>query len=226
MVDGRAHAYGGPRFMARVAEHADVAPLEPLDDWLPSLPWPLTRREIRLVPLSEAQSMVGRWFVKTPREKDFEAGVYTGAELPRVRGADPLVLVSDVVSFSREYRLLVLDGEVCTGSRYLTAGRVDARPLAEDPNRDAVLEFAQRALDEVAGSLPSAVTLDVGWLVHPNGDGGDDGPAIVEANMAWFSNIYECDPARALDVVLRSAGPREDVQQRDRPFLRIGVPTS
>ncbi|MFF3242763.1 hypothetical protein ACFYWY_03275 [Streptomyces sp. NPDC002870] len=44
--------------------------------------------------------------------------------------------------------------------------------------------------------------------------------AVVEANMAWFSTCYAADPDRALDVVLRSAGPRAQVAERDRPFRR------
>jgi hypothetical protein len=40
VIDGKVYGYGGPRSMARLAVERDVAPLEPLDDWLPLLPWP------------------------------------------------------------------------------------------------------------------------------------------------------------------------------------------
>ncbi len=44
--------------------------------------------------------------------------------------------------------------------------------------------------------------------------------AVVEANMAWFSTVYAADLDRALDVVLRSAGPAALLGERDRPFRR------
>ncbi|MFD4792316.1 ATP-grasp domain-containing protein [Streptomyces anulatus] len=44
--------------------------------------------------------------------------------------------------------------------------------------------------------------------------------AVVEANMAWFSTVYAADPDRALDVVLRSAGPGSLVRERDLTFRR------
>ncbi len=44
--------------------------------------------------------------------------------------------------------------------------------------------------------------------------------AVVEANMAWFSSVYACDPSLALDVVLRAAGPNSRLRDRDRRFVR------
>lgn len=38
--------------------------------------------------------------------------------------------------------------------------------------------------------------------------------------MAWFSTVYAADPDRALDVVLRSAGPGSLVRERDLTFRR------
>ncbi|RIJ68770.1 DUF4343 domain-containing protein [Nakamurella silvestris] len=131
---------------------------------------------------------------------------------------DRPVLVSDIVTFTSEYRLLVFDGRVHTGSRYLTSGHPDVRALREDTDRSAVMDFADALLDAAADTLPSAVTVDVGWAV--DADSGDEGFAVVEANMAWFSNIYACQPERALDVVMRAAGPTGDLSDRDRPFVR------
>ena len=128
------------------------------------------------------------------------------------------MLVSEIVTFTREYRLLILDGTVHTGSRYLTSGHVDARPLDQDPDRDDVLAFARDLLDSAGDTLPSAVTVDVGWAVHATR--GDAGWAVVEANMAWFSSLYACDPDRALEVVLRAAGPAHELAAADRRFVR------
>jgi hypothetical protein len=109
-------------------------------------------------------------------------------------------LVSEVATFTAEYRLFVLDGEVHAGSRYARFGRLDPAPLGE--HAAAIRTFVSK----VVAWLPSAVVLDVGLLTTPDRD--DEQWAVVEANMAWFSNIYAADPARALDVVLASSGPR------------------
>ena len=219
LVPGPSHAYGGPNFMARLSHYTDLVAVEPRDDWLSTLPWRFTRRDINLMPLSEARTISGRAFVKTPRDKDFEAGIYAAENLPfLVADGDPFLLVSEIVTFTREYRLLILDGEVMTGSRYLSSGRLDVRPLTDDGDEKEVRDFAASLLDSVGDTLPSAVTVDVGWAVHA--DRGDEGFAVVEANMAWFSNIYGCHPESALDVVMRAAGPGSALSSRDRTFVR------
>lgn len=59
--------------------------------------------------------------------------------------------------------------------------------------------------------------MDIGRMSRP---AGPCGWAVVEANMAWFSTVYAADPDRALDVVLRSAGPGSLVRERDLTFRR------
>lgn len=127
------------------------------------------------------------------------------------------MLISDVVTWEVEFRLFVLDGEVRTCSQYATFGRLDTAPLDGHRHRAAVLDFAEGLLGSLGDTLPSAVVVDVG-LVTATEPGGAEGWAVVEANMAWFSNCYAADPGRALDVVLRSAGPPDRLAERDRPF--------
>ena len=107
-------------------------------------------------------------------------------------------------------RLFLLDGEVCTGSRYATRGALDVAPLAEDPLHGEVLAFAGQL---AATRLPSAIVVDVGLL-----DGG--GWAVVEANAAWASGHYACAADAALDVVLHAARPEGEFSTTDRRFLR------
>lgn len=121
------------------------------------------------------------------------------------------MLVSDIVAFAVEYRLFLLDGEVRTGSRYLTHGELDVVPLDEDPRRAEVLAFAQHLASPY---LPSAVVVDVGLLVEGSRW------AVVEANAAWASGHYACDPDAALDVVLHAARPEGEFGPADRAFLR------
>ncbi|MFJ4602546.1 ATP-grasp domain-containing protein [Streptomyces griseoluteus] len=211
-----AHYYGGPGFAARVADDLGVALLEPSDDWLTALPYEYTGRHIAMSTLSQARRLSRSAFVKPPREKSFPAAVYpTGAHLPP--GPDAPVLISDVVTWAAEFRLYVLDGEVRTGSQYTTFGRLDAEPLEGHRHEAAVRAFAADLFSACGDGLPSAVVVDVGLLSTP--EPGAEW-AVVEANMAWFSNCYAADPDRALDVVLHSAGPRTALADRDRRFCR------
>lgn len=213
-----AHYHGGPAFAARVADDLDVALLEPADDWLTTLPHQYTGRRISLTTLAEARALSHPAFVKPPTDKSFPAAVHTdGTSLPTGLPPELPVQVSEVVTWAAEFRLYVLDGEVRTGSQYATYGSLDARPLEHHLHREAVREFAHDLLTNRGDGLPSAVVLDVGLLT-----GTRDTWAVVEANMAWFSNCYAADPDRTLDVVLRSAGPREQLAERDRRFCRDG----
>ncbi|MER7107236.1 ATP-grasp domain-containing protein [Streptomyces sp. NPDC000229] len=220
---GNVHYYGGPRFAAGVVDDLGVALLEPADGWLAALPHAYTLRRVAEATLGEARRLTRPAFVKPPSDKSFPPAVHAdGGRLPcdgPGLSADTPVLISDVVTWEAEFRLFVLDGEVRTGSQYATFGRLDAVPLDGHRHRGAVLDFAAGLLGTCGDTLPSAVVVEVG-LVTACEPGGADGWAVVEANMAWFSNCYAADPDRALDVVLRSAGPRARLAGRDRPFCR------
>ncbi|MCB5164402.1 ATP-grasp domain-containing protein [Streptomyces bambusae] len=221
------HYYGGPAFAAHVADDLGVALLEPTDDWLAALPVAYTRRRITLATLGEARALPGPAFVKPPTAKTFPAAVYAvGRDLPTGPDltADLPVQISDVVTWAAEFRLYVLDGEVRTGSQYATFGRLDSAPLHGHDREGAVLEFADGLLAACGAGLPSAVVVDVGLLSGPD-RAAADAWAVVEANMAWFSNTYAADPDRALDVVLRAAGPRPRMAARDHRFCRAVRPS-
>ncbi|MEU2395683.1 ATP-grasp domain-containing protein [Streptomyces sp. NPDC007369] len=207
----RTHWYGGPLAADRLGDRLGLGLLEPADDLLTTLPYALLGRSVRLTTLGEARSLAEPAFVKPPSAKidALPAAVYEdGSRLPASLDAATPVLVSGVVEFAAEYRLFVLDGEVRAGSRYAVYGRPDPAPL------DArVHGFAREVLEAAAEGLPSAVCLDVGRLA-----GG--GWAVVEANMPWFAHCYAAEPDGVLDVVLRSAGPRAEVGDRDLPFVR------
>ncbi|MER5889961.1 ATP-grasp domain-containing protein [Streptomyces sp. NPDC001941] len=214
---GRTHYYGGPHFAARTAHRLGVALVEPEDGWLAGLPRTYTGRRITLGTLAQARGLSRPAFVKPPREKSFPAAVYAdGTRLPAgAGGPDAPVLISEVVDWQAEFRLYVLDGEVRTGSRYLTYGVLDPAPLEGGAYEASLRRFVADLWRTHGDTLPGAVVLDVGVL------GGADRPlAVVEANMAWFSNCYASDPDRALDVVLRAAGPYDRLPVRERKFCR------
>jgi hypothetical protein len=66
--------------------------------------------------------------------------------------------------------------------------------------------------------MPAAFALDVGDAIDKVS--GEEGWAVVEANMARFSNIYACDPGKALDVVLGAAGPAGVLAPNELAFTR------
>ncbi|OKK16195.1 hypothetical protein AMK16_26235 [Streptomyces sp. CB00455] len=216
------HYYGGPAFATRVVDALEVALLEPSDDWLATLPREYTGRRIAMATLGEACCLSRPAFVKPPSDKSFPAAVYASGSCLPTRpelSLDVPVQISDVVTWAAEFRLYLLDGEVRTGSQYATFGRLDAERLDGHRYEDAVLEFADDLLATCGDGLPSAVVVDVGLLAAPE-HGAADQWAVVEANMAWFSNCYAADPDRVLDVVLRSAGPRAQMAERDRRFCQ------
>ncbi|WP_211348955.1 ATP-grasp domain-containing protein [Nocardioides litoris] len=210
---GAAHLHAGPTFVDAVAGALDVAPLEAPVDWLARLPRALVRRRIEAVSLREAHGLRSPAFVKSPNDKSVPARVYPdGTRLPGSDAVDPSapVLVSDVVTYRSEVRLFVLDGEVRTASRY-----AEDRDLAPGPAPADALAFGADVLVAAGASLPSAIVVDVGR-------DADGAWSVVEANAAWASGSYAADPDAVLDVVLRAAGPRAAVADRDRPFVRGG----
>ena len=116
--------------------------------------------------------------------------------------------------------MFVLDGTPVATSLYATRGRPDSRPVP-DVDAPALARFAESVFVRTTGSLPSAVVVDVGTVLVP----GAAAPTwtVIEANAAWSSGVYACDPDAALQAVLRSAGPRDEVRQSDVPFLRCGA---
>ncbi|MFD0560709.1 ATP-grasp domain-containing protein [Kitasatospora saccharophila] len=224
------HLYGGPLFADAVGRELGIAPLEPADGWLAALPRRVTGRRVELTTLAEARGRSGPAFVKAPADKHFAARVYRdGAELPgpELLDGETPVLVSEVVRFVSEYRLFVLDGAVRSASRYALDGELAIAPTGSDdagsddagsdgagPDGAELLAFAADVLAAATGpaALPSAAVVDLGRT--------ESGWAVVEANAAWASGGYACDPDAVLDVVLRAAGPLGELRPADRPFLR------
>lgn len=167
------------------------------EDWLVQLPQKLRHREVKLTTLKEARNLDGPIFVKPPNDKSFAAQVYdSGGSLPLEFDNDMPVLVADPVKWLSEYRCFCLNGKVETLSPYFRSGT-----LAKQTNYEATgseleeaKQFAERVLASMQKFTPRAVVIDVGQIV-------DRGWAVVEANAAWGSGIYGCDPSHVLDVI-------------------------
>jgi hypothetical protein len=209
--------YGEPLFAAVVAEDLGLALLEPPFDWLPTLPADYLRRETRFATLAQARQLEHPAFIKPADDKCFLAGVFReGQHLPSedvLPGATP-VLIAEPVRWEVEVRCFVLDREVLAISPYLRRGELAQLPDGtwDDGRTEHAEAFAQRVVSDNAVSLPAAVVVDVGIIEGR-------GWAVIEANAAWGSGIYGCDPAAVLRVVRRACLPLEGISTADRRWV-------
>ncbi|MDI2124931.1 ATP-grasp domain-containing protein [Yinghuangia seranimata] len=211
-----AHVYAGPLFADAVAADLEVGFLEAPPGWLAELPYEFVGRRVEASTLAHAWTLRRPVFVKPPNDKSFAAKVYRdGTQLPGPDAADPdtEVLISEAVTFSCEFRLFVVDGEIRAASRYAVAGDLAVAPVEECAEGADALAFGAEVVAAEAGNLPSAIVVDVGLVEG-------FGWAVVEANAAWASGGYACDPDGVLEVVLRAGGPVAEVAGRDRRFVR------
>jgi hypothetical protein len=171
--------------------------LDPPEDWLVQLPEKFRKRTVRLTTLGEVRGLTTPAFVKPPNDKSFAAQVYEcGALLPSEFDDDMAVLTANPVRWRAEYRCFCLDGKVKTASPYVRSGvhaqHTDYKATREE--LESATDFAEQALAETKWFTPRAVVLDVGQIA-------DKGWAVVEANGAWGSGIYGCNPDAVLDVI-------------------------
>lgn len=184
-------------FAPAIARQIGVSLLDVPQDWLVNVPSELSRRSIELTTLGKARQLIEAKFVKSPNDKSFAARVYSsGAELPEDFHDETPVLISEPVQWVVEFRCFCLDGTVRTLSPYLHHGvlaKHEGFRSSTDERRRST-ELAESILADVSNFTPRAVVIDVGEIA-------DRGWAVVEANAAWGSGIYGCDPDAALDVI-------------------------
>ncbi|MCD6052537.1 MAG: uncharacterized protein K0Q55_3955 [Verrucomicrobia bacterium] len=194
--------YGEPLFGKHVSSTLDFRLLDPSIDWLPNLPLKYRGRDVRLTTLAEARTITHRCFLKPADEKCFPARVYDhGGELPAIGllPEDVPVLVQDVVAWTVEYRCFILNRQILTASAYWRHESLakDAEGIWSSPPEEeaAARQFCDSVLQDASVELPTAVVVDVGHIK-------EHGWAVVEANAAWASGTYGCDPAQVLKVLL------------------------
>ena len=188
--------YGEALFGPSLAEQLGLVLLSPPDDWLVRLPFEHKLRRIELTTLEAARSNPDAAFVKPPSDKSFPADVYHGPELPADYPDDMPVLVSDVVTWEKEFRCFVLDRKLCTYSIYSRYGDLqsDSGYSSSRDEEEALEQFMSRLLADPRVDLPRATVVDAGVIESR-------GWACVEQNAAWGAGIYGCDPAAVLEVI-------------------------
>ncbi|NHZ98450.1 DUF4343 domain-containing protein [Massilia sp. CCM 8734] len=192
--------YGEALFGPTLAAELGLELLNPAEDWLVRLPFDYRKRAISLSTLGQARKLAAPAFVKPPNDKSFPAAVYRGADLPTEYDDDMPVLVSEVVTWEKEFRCFILDRTLRTWTVYSRAGHLqrDAgfhSTLEEDAQ---VQEFIARLLADPAVDLPAATVVDIGTIAGL-------GWACVEQNAAWGAGIYGCDPGQVLAVLQRAS---------------------
>ncbi|MDB4778349.1 ATP-grasp domain-containing protein [bacterium] len=218
--------YGEPLFAAVVADSLNLSLIEPSFDWLTTIPSRFIRRSIRFATLAQARTVDCRSFIKPADDKCFRAQVYdSGRDLPTFETlpAETPVLISNPVDWTVEFRCFVLNRRLQTLSPYSRNGDLAQGANGDWPASDTEIhqatEFIEQVLADNSVMLPPAVVVDVGII-------GDMGWAVVEANPAWGSGIYGCDPLQVLPVLERCSIDSDSLSDGDRrwiPQRRIGT---
>lgn len=161
----------------------------------------LTRRRVQTARFADVKGIAYPAFVKPPDDKIFPAQVYDSAEAlleyQRLQHIpdDHVIIVSDAVHFRKEFRAHLLHGEIVSLSRYCMDGELS--PDAKDDDCQTAKSFAAEVARQAVAFTPPSVVIDVGLL--------DTGCwAVIEANPAFGSGIYDGDADRILDVLLHA----------------------
>ncbi len=210
--------YGEPYFADWVTRREGRTLLRPPPDWLCGLPGRYRRRLIRRATLSGVRHESGPLFVKDAVLDRIPSRVYpSGAHLPGRNGMEDLpVLVSEPVCWDVEFRFFVLERVVTTFAPSLCGGRVPAEAAAPRfrslGDVAEALRFMEGLLADPDVALPPAVVVDVGRIVG-------SGWAVVEANPAWSSALYSCNPVRVVPVLARACIPSQGLSEADRLWV-------
>ncbi|MBI1281944.1 MAG: DUF4343 domain-containing protein [Anaerolineaceae bacterium] len=211
--------YGEALFVNIVADELGLALLEPPFDFLAHLPRIYLLRNVRFTTLDDARNLRETAFIKPAYDKSFDSRVYaTGQDLPTTETlpGDLPVLVSEPVSWEIEFRSFIVERQLATLSIYLRYGQLarseDGSWPVESAIQDEASQFIYTLLQDDSIDLPPAFVLDIGKI---NGRGW----AVVEANPAWASGIYDCNPVDILTVLKRACIQQENLIPTDARWI-------
>ena len=155
-----------------------------------------TYRAICLMKASEVnQPFAIPTFAKSTGIKWIESRVYqVGESLGSGANPNDLVYLQVPVKFVDEVRCFVMDGKVLTGSYYRIDQKFNPQWWGEE-GVTAIHKMVGEIYEKI--KLPHGVVLDFGRL-----DTGEW--ALIEANEAWASGLYDCDPSKVFEVVVAS----------------------
>lgn len=202
-----------------VAQAIPLALFGPTVGWTANLPPQLRKRETKVATIGEVTLSCGPQFIKPIFEKSFPSKVYDSGlwhsavdELPD----DLPVEISEPVAWDVEYRCFVHDRRIVTMSPYFRDGKPIGSPDApwptSGPEQSDIERFFAQAVNYDDLQMPPAVVIDIGHIANR-------GWAIVEANEAWASGIYGCDPQLVLGVLRHACVPASKVPPADGKWI-------
>lgn len=195
--------YGEQFFCEAVADQMKWKLLSNPLDWLTKLPEEYTRRSITYTTLSEARKITERKFIKPADDKCFPAKVYeSGDELSKLSIIDTAAaLISDVMTFTSEYRCFVKDRKITTACCYWykhfgKEPEIDS-PINYFANNDLVIEFANKFLEDTRIECAPSAVIDIARYKS------DEGLkfVVLESNPVYSSGLYGCEMVAALDSI-------------------------
>lgn len=156
------------------------------------------KREVSLIKFEELrQPIIERKFIKPTYEKWFDARIYEVGET--ITGTPPhnddLIYVSEIIDIIDEVRCFCLNGEILTSSYYRINKEVEMKPF-DDRLSKTLIEFYVKELFNT-GLIKGGIVLDFGRM-------NNNSWCFIEANEAWASGIYDCDPVKCLEVIVNS----------------------
>jgi len=190
--------YGEDIYAEIVAEQCNLTLTKLADNWFSKISEEFTKRKISYGQLKEFVNEENI-FIKCSDFKSFKAGVFD--KVRNIKGFDSLdlestVFTSEVVEWELEVRCFVLNNEIKTHSSYWRNNAFNTNPLSETEQKE-LFEFFKDFIQKYSSTLPNAIVLDFGIIKGK-------GWALIEANPAWRSGLYDCDAAKALEVIVES----------------------
>ncbi|MCB0036612.1 MAG: ATP-grasp domain-containing protein [Anaerolineales bacterium] len=201
--------YGESFFVEYLAQELKLTLAVPEPEFLVKLPDELVKRKLKIIKRAAFTPLSTPTFVKVADIKSIAAKVYQPQE--EILGLESLpldtpLLLAEPVFWEAEYRCFIRDGKLQAMSIYMVGGEPAVygaeRWTAASATDDAAVEFVQKVLADKRVQLPMAVVIDIGLIE-------ERGWSIVEANPAWASGIYNCQPEGVL-ATLKAAVRADD----------------
>jgi len=159
--------------------------LERRKEWLAEL----FGKKFFIRPSSGFKLFTGKVVSMDTWDEDLNLLAFYGVEL------ETIVIVAPAVEITSEWRLLVVDNKVVTGSRYMDGFGFRGRSSKPHPE---VLDYAQKILDESHYSPDSAWIFDICEY-------GANKLSVLEAGSFSCCGLYRCDPETVIQEVSRVA---------------------
>lgn len=103
-----------------------------------------------------------------------------------------LIMVTTAAKMYHEYRLLVVDGKIITGTRYRWDGKLDPDSFVPQP----VLDYANSMLTDTKGTFVP----DIGFTLDFHMDNSNQ-VRLIECNAISVSGWYQSDANQAIEAI-------------------------